>query len=423
MNTDSLVLRFRPQLRADISLPPSKSISARALIVQALAGVSERVENLSDCDDTLAMLRALGEGRREEVVDIGASGTAMRFLTAFFATREGEEHVLTGTPRMLQRPIGPLVDAFRSLGADIDYAGETGFPPLRIRGRRLQGGRVSIAAHVSSQYISALMMVGPILPRGLEIELEGTVASLPYIIMTQRLMEQWGARVERRGASLCVKPGGYQPVATYRIEPDWSAASYWFSLVALSSDANARVWLRGLSLRSIQGDSVCAELFRTLGVDMQETAEGIVLTKNAEPETALRQAWSESVQTFSMGDCPDLAQGLVVAAALCGVPFRMTGLESLKIKETDRIAALISEMRKLGCIVRQEDEGTLSFSPSDYRPSASPPRIDTFDDHRMAMAFAPAAWQFPGLTIMQPQVVTKSYPRFWHDLSCLLQED
>lgn len=421
MNTDTITLRFRPQLQAVVDLPPSKSISARALIIQALASCSDRLHNLSDCDDTRAMLHALGEGRKEMVVDIGASGTAMRFLTAFFATREGEEHLLTGTPRMLQRPIGPLVDAFRALGADITYEGQEGFPPLRIRGRRLEGGRVSIAAHISSQYISALMMAGAIFPKGLEIQLEGVVASRPYIIMTQRLMEQWGVRSELTDHAVKVLPGGYHPVERYSVELDWSAASYWFSLVALSPDVHASVLLRGLSQHSIQGDSVCGRLFSPLGVGVSETEEGILLTKIPDESSSSTTPSPQEPCEFQMSDCPDLAQGLVVAAALLDKPFSMCGLESLKIKETDRMAALISEMAKLGCVLRQQGEGTLTFSPVCHESQAMPlPHISTYDDHRMAMAFAPAAWKFPGLVIEHPGVVTKSYPRFWDDLSCLL---
>lgn len=419
MDTASpMTLRFCPTLRARIALPPSKSISARALIVQAYAGQDGMVAGLSDCDDTRAMRHALAEGRHETTVDIGASGTAMRFLTAFFATREGETHLLTGTPRMLQRPIGPLVDALRALGAEIHYEGTEGYPPLRIVGHNLQGGRVSIAANVSSQYISALMMAGAVMPQGLVIELLGKVASRPYIEMTLQLMQQWGASATMDGNTVSVLPGkGYHRETPYDIEPDWSAASYWYALVALSPDAETSVELPGLSPESIQGDRVCASLFATLGVDTCPTPEGGLRLKKKKDYRR-----PSDIQHYDMADCPDLAQGLVVAAALLGIPFACCGLESLKIKETDRMAALQQELGKLGLHLQAPDDGHLIFTPQNSGEAAGssvPPCIETYDDHRMAMAFAPAAWYCPGLQIAHPEVVSKSYPEFWQHLACL----
>lgn len=413
-----LTLRFRPTLRACIALPPSKSISARALIVQAFAGQEGMIAGLSHCDDTLAMRHALTVGRHETTVDIGASGTAMRFLTAYFATCEGETHILTGTARMLQRPIGPLVDALRTLGAEIHYEGTEGYPPLRIVGHNLQGGRVSIAANVSSQYISALMMAGAVMPQGLTIELLGKTASRPYIEMTLQLMQQWGASATMDGNTVSVLPGkGYHRETPYDIEPDWSAASYWYALVALSPDAEASVELPGLSPESIQGDRVCASLFATLGVDTCPTPEGGLRLKKKKDYRR-----PSVIQHYDMADCPDLAQGLVVAAALLGIPFACCGLESLKIKETDRMAALQQELGKLGLHLQAPDDGHLTFMPTDSEKAAEdmvPPCIETYDDHRMAMAFAPAAWCFPGLQIAHPEVVSKSYPEFWEHLACL----
>lgn len=413
-----LTLRFRPTLRACIALPPSKSISARALIVQAFAGQEGMIAGLSHCDDTLAMRHALTVGRHETTVDIGASGTAMRFLTAYFATCEGETHILTGTARMLQRPIGPLVDALRTLGAEIHYEGAAGYPPLRIVGHSLQGGRVSIAANVSSQYISALMMAGAVMPQGLVIELLGKVASRPYIEMTLQLMRQWGASATMDGNTVSVLPGkGYHRETPYDIEPDWSAASYWYALVALSPDAEASVELPGLSPESIQGDRVCAPLFATLGVDTCPTPEvGLRLKKKKDYRRP------SDIQHYDMADCPDLAQGLVVAAALLDIPFACCGLESLKIKETDRMAALQQELGKLGLHLQAPDDGHLIFTPQNSGEAAGssvPPCIETYDDHRMAMAFAPAAWYCPGLQIAHPEVVSKSYPEFWQHLACL----
>ena len=408
-----MTLHLSPQLPARVVLPTSKSISARALIINALADAPCSLAGLSDCDDTQAVIRALSGSA--ETVDIGAAGTAMRFLTAFYATRDGETHTLTGTSRMKQRPIGILVDALRQLGADIDYTETEGFPPLVIRGRRLRGGHVSIAADVSSQYISALLMVGPTLDEGLVLHLEGEVASRPYILMTLRLMEQFGAETAFDGQTITVRPGGYRRTESFAVEPDWSAASYWFELVALSPDPSARVVLPGLTPQSLQGDSVCAHHFAHLGVATEFTSEGAVLTKTA-------AANSDAVLRIDFVDCPDLAQTFVVTAVLEGRPFCFDGLKSLKIKETDRIAALIAELAKLGITIVETAPGQLSFcGTSACLPTSadSAPAIATYADHRMAMAFAPAAYVCPGLIIEHPEVVSKSYPSFWQDLPSL----
>lgn len=404
-----MTLHLSPQLPSRVVLPTSKSISARALIIRALADAPCMLSGLSDCDDTQAVIRALGSS--DETVDIGAAGTAMRFLTAFYATREGETHLLTGTVRMKQRPIGILVDALRQLGADIEYAEAEGFPPLIIRGRRLKGGVVRIAADVSSQYISALLMLGPTLADGLVLHLEGKVASRPYILMTLRLMEQFGAETAFDGQTITVRPGGYRRTAPFAVEPDWSAASYWFELVALSPDPAARVVLPGLTARSLQGDSVCAQHFVHLGVATTFTSEGAVLTKAPTP--------ADDVLRIDFSDCPDLAQTFVVTAALQGRPFCFDGLESLKIKETDRMAALIAELAKLGITILETAPGQLSYGgDASIAPSAAP-SIATYADHRMAMAFAPAAYAHPGLNIENPEVISKSYPSFWRDLPML----
>lgn len=404
-----MTLRLSPQLPSRVVLPTSKSISARALIIRALADAPCTLSRLSDCDDTQAVIRALGS--TDETVDVGAAGTAMRFLTAFYATREGETHLLTGTARMKQRPIGILVDALRQLGADIEYAEAEGFPPLVIRGRRLKGGVVRIAASISSQYISALLMLGPTLADGLVLHLEGEVASRPYILMTLRLMEQFGASTAFDGQTITVRPGGYRRTAPFAVEPDWSAASYWFELVALSPDPAARVVLPGLTAQSLQGDSVCAQHFARLGVATAFTPEGAVLTKSPTP--------SDGVLRIDFVDCPDLAQTFVVTAALQRRPFCFDGLKSLRIKETDRIAALIAELAKLGITIAETAPGQLSFSGSAGAPPSAAPSIATYADHRMAMAFAPAAYAHPGLTIEHPEVVSKSYPSFWRDLPTL----
>lgn len=409
-------INLSPQLNACVALPTSKSISARALIVNALADSPCLLQGLSDCDDTKAVLSALAA--QPEVVDIGAAGTAMRFLTAFYSTREGEEHLLTGTERMKHRPIGILVDALRQLGADISYAGETGFPPLLIRGRKLQGGAVRIEAGVSSQYISALMMLGPTLAEGLRMELVGEVASRPYILMTLQLMRLFGAEAEFTGQTITVQPGNYSRTQPYAVEPDWSAASYWYELVALSPDPTARVVLPDLSQQSLQGDSICADYFRHLGVHTEFTADGAVLTKS--PAAVNPDATAPLCLDFS--DCPDLAQTFVVTAALLRRSFRFTGLQSLRIKETDRMAALVNELSKLGYTIAASGSSMLCYDsrlPISAPPSAADVSIATYEDHRMAMAFAPAAYLFPGLHIEHPEVVSKSYPAYWQDLPTL----
>lgn len=431
-------LHLNPRLDTCVTLPASKSISARALIVNALAGQSCAVQGLSDCDDTRAMLRALAQ-QDQLVFDIGAAGTAMRFLTAYCATIEGQEHVLTGTERMKHRPIGILVDALRQLGADISYEGEEGFPPLRIRGRRLRGGYVSVKADVSSQYISALLMVGPTLSEGLHLHLEGTIASRPYILMTLQLMRQFGAETQFCGQDVVVRPGGYSRTRPYVVEPDWSAASYWFALVALSPDSAARVVLPHLSAESLQGDSICAHCFEQLGVHTTFTSEGAILEKVNKLAQKVNDLGAEvnSLSTKVNGSalptalqplkldfcaCPDLAQTFVVAAALLGRSFHFTGLQSLHIKETDRIAALKTELAKFNIVVNEVADGDLLYDASVIAsaPSGRPcPSIATYDDHRMAMAFAPAAYRFPGLNIEHPEVVSKSYPAFWDDLPIL----
>lgn len=441
-----MTLHLNPQLPARIALPTSKSISARALIISALADEPCPLVGLSDCDDTVAVTTALS--RNPETVDIGAAGTAMRFLTAYYSTRVGEEHLLTGTERMKHRPIGLLVDALRQLGADIEYAGEEGYPPLRIRGRRLKGGVVSIAADVSSQYITALLMLGPTLAEGLRLELVGNISSRPYILMTLRLMEQFGAETRFEGSTISVSPGHYRRTEPYVVEPDWSAASYWYELVALSPAADAHVLLEGLTAASLQGDSVCADYFAHLGVKTTFAPEGALLEKSGvaveetevmhskadtthiaadtthiaadtihiEAEAGCAVGEPSSMLRLDFTDCPDLAQTFVVTAAVMGCPFRFDGLHSLRIKETDRIAALIAELAKCGIAITETAPGQLSYDGAAPAVPAAAPVIATYADHRMAMAFAPAAYLFPGLTIEHPEVVSKSYPHFWQDL-------
>lgn len=411
-------LNLKSHLPRRVVLPTSKSISARALIINALAAAPCELERLSDCDDTEAMLAAL-DAADDATVDIGAAGTAMRFLTAYFATREGKSCVLTGTERMQERPIRLLVDALQQLGASIEYLGAEGFPPLRIVGRHLEGGRISIAADVSSQFVSALLMMGPTLEQGLELVLKGEVASRPYIDMTINIMRQFSAEIvvatsDAGETVITVAPTGYRREKPFAVEPDWSAASYWYELVALTPDADVEVTLEGLVEDSVQGDSICAHYFEALGVVSEFNAAGVRISRRpASPREPHEQP--EGTLMLDFRHCPDLAQTFVVTASLLGRAFHFSGLKSLRIKETDRIAALTAELLKLGYMVHEQPADHLVYAGEDPLPATST-SIATYADHRMAMAFAPAAYRFPGLSIEHPEVVSKSYPKFWDDL-------
>lgn len=391
-----------------IKLPASKSMSNRALVINALSGGKSSPENLSDCDDTQVVIDAFRDMPR--VIDVKASGTAMRFLTAYLAVCGGE-HVITGTARMKNRPIGPLVDALRYLGADVEYVGREGFPPLRIKGKPLKGGCLEMPGNVSSQYISALLMIGPVLKNGLELKLTGTLASRSYIDLTLCTMQQFGAEAEWSDIdTLAVKPTPYQP-HEYYIESDWSAASYWYEILALSGHRDNTFVLKGLTDGSKQGDSVARYLFSLLSVktvvengDHPHT-DGMRITRHVRTLPKLEYDFINS---------PDLAQTFVVCCAVLDIPFLFTGLSSLQIKETNRIEALKTELRKLGYVIKDLNGSALFWDGEKCEPSLEP--IDTYDDHRMAMAFAPAAIKFPGLRINHPEVVSKSYPHFWDDL-------
>lgn len=397
------------ELNALINLPASKSISNRALTIHALSGGTVLPDNLSDCDDTDVMIKALQN--MPDVIDIKAAGTAMRFTTAYLSVTEGT-HVITGTERMRQRPIGVLVDALRFLGADIEYEGEQGFPPLRITGRQLEGGRIEIRGDISSQYISALLMIGPSLRQGLELRLTGNIISRPYIDLTLCTMRDFGAKAEWVGSdTIRIHPQPYVPTY-YFIENDWSAASYWYEMVALSHDANAEVKLSGLMDGSLQGDSVVKYLFSMLGVKtLFDSRERGVPTTVTLRKTGVRPARLD----YDFINQPDMAQTFVVCCAMLDIPFHFKGLATLKIKETDRIEALKTEMRKLGFVIRDVDGRELIWDGERCEPQPDA-AIDTYEDHRMAMAFAPASLLIPELRINNPHVVSKSYPHFWNDL-------
>lgn len=386
-------------LNGEVRLPASKSISNRVLIINALADSDVPVENLADCDDTNSMLRVLNaNGNR---FDIGHAGTAMRFLTAFLSRIVGCWEI-TGSERMQQRPISVLVDALNRLGARIEYTGKPGCPPLRIHGSLLMGGEIEMPASVSSQYVSALMMIAPYMANGLKIRLTGKIVSRTYIEMTRQIMADFGAKVVFRESEIAIEPCPYTPVA-FRVESDWSAASYFYELLAISGEGEIR--MPGLLQHSTQGDSGQVGVWERLGVTTRFEADGVIISAG-KPKV--------SVLEYDFVEMPDLVQSFAVACCVIGVPFRFTGVETLRIKETDRLKALSDELGKLGYVLKIEGDDVLSWSGECGQ--AGKPEIATYHDHRMAMAFAPAALKHPGMVIVDQEVVTKSFPKYWEEL-------
>ena len=387
--------------KTSVQLPASKSICNRALILNALSYSPYEIQNLSDCDDTDVMVKALNSN--DSHFDVKAAGTAMRFLTASLSKVVGE-WTITGTERMKNRPIRILVDALNAVGAKIEYLEKEGFPPLRIMGSALQGGEISLDGGVSSQYISALLMIAPLMEKGLTLLLQGKVISKPYIHLTLQLMKQYGVESEWVGSTIKVAPQSYRPLP-YTVESDWSAASYWYEMMALSQQAE--IELKGLFKESLQGDAAGAKLFAQLGVATDYKAGGVVLRKNGNVCQKL---------IYDFVNEPDLAQTFVTTCAFMNIPFRFTGLQSLKIKETDRIEALKCELRKLGYVLTDTNGSILEWNGERCEPEAHPV-ITTYEDHRMAMAFAPASLvRKEGIEIAHPEVVSKSYPHFWENL-------
>jgi 3-phosphoshikimate 1-carboxyvinyltransferase len=389
-------------------LPASKSESNRALILRALAG-GGTLENLSDAHDTQLMRQLLAAAPTSQELNAEDAGTVMRFLTAYLAVT-GWQGRLTGTARMQERPIAVLVDALRELGARIEYDGKEGFPPLRFLGFQAldtaEMPTLAVRGDISSQYISALLMIAPVLPQGLMIHVTGSVGSWPYINLTLDLMGRFGADIMVSSSGHCAaRPGGYRP-ASYEVEADWSAASYWYALIALG-EAGSEIVLPGLRPQSRQGDHAIAAIMRDFGVETEFLPSGIRLTRQELPEATGRP--------YDFTHCPDLAQTVVVVAAALGRSIRLTGLQSLRIKETDRIAALQTELAKFGAGL-QPELGGKSFMVVSENFQVNGQSVATYHDHRMAMAFAPLLMLGP-LSIEAPEVVRKSYPRFWQELA------
>ena len=399
----TLQLTAPQQANGTISLTTSKSISNRALMIAALCGGEPQVLHPALCDDTAVMVDALA--RQEGDINVGAAGTAMRFLTAYFATREGMTVTLDGVERMRHRPIGPLVDALRSLGAHIEYLGQEGFPPLQITGSAMHGGNITMAGDVSSQFISAVMMILPAIGGG-SIQLTGNIVSAPYIHMTAAVMRSMGATVDFTGNTIAVD-NGYKGNDIV-VEADWSAAAPWYALAALLPQSS--ITLQGLTADSIQGDARLVNLGSRLGIASRFDAHGVTLDTSRFIDCCCSNF-------ADMAATPDLVPSWAVLMCLLERSFRMTGVRTLRLKESDRIEALRQELLKLGYVLKIEGEDAISWYGERVAVTTQPPVIDSHGDHRMAMAFAPAAVRFPGLIIRDADVVSKSYPAYWRHLT------
>ena len=398
------------ELNGEVNLPSSKSISNRLLILRSLCDKQFEITNISSANDTLLMESLLKkiedhkDTNSEEPLGLDAknAGTVYRFLTAYLSVNSGK-YIFTGDERMKQRPVGELVNALNKLGADIEYLEKKGYPPLKISGNTLKGGEAEIDASVSSQFISALLMIAPLMKQPLNLHLKGNINSAPYIQMTINLMQAMGVDVEWRKRSIYVNAGSYV-AKDIIVEPDWSSASYWYLMAAFSDEVD--LLLKGLTADSLQGDSVVAEIFEKSGVRSQYSEEGVRLTKQGDK--------TENFE-FDFTACPDLAQTVAVCCAGLNIPATLSGLKSLKIKEADRLAALKNELGKLGYNVTKKNN-ELIIQPLVEKIQLQSMPINTYSDHRMAMAFAPLAILRAGIIIDDPEVVKKSYPSFWDDL-------
>ena len=391
------------KINSEIQISGSKSESNRLLILQKLFSNLE-IDNLSDSDDSEHMQEALAS--TNNTIDIGHAGTAMRFLTSYFAIQDNREVILTGSERMQNRPIRILVEALRSLGASINYVSKEGYPPLQIKGTTLKTNEVAIQGDVSSQYISSLLLIGASLPQGLEIELLGEVTSIPYIEMTLALLNQVGIKTTFENNRILVFPYSKQKEKVIVVESDWSSASYYYSIIALA-EVGSEIQLSSYNKESLQGDSCLAEIYEHFGVITNCKKNSIILQK-------VEQHSDESLD-LDLRNAPDIAQTIAVTCFALGVPCNLTGLHTLKIKETDRLVALENELSKFGAEISITDKSLHLNESSDFNSGVS---VETYNDHRMAMAFAPLAMKVP-LSILDANVVTKSYKSFWEDLQSL----
>jgi len=392
-----------------LQITGSKSETNRLLLLQALYP-NLILENTSNSDDSEVMLKTLQNSelgtRNSELIDVHHAGTAMRFLTAFFANQDGEEFVLTGSSRMKERPIKILVEALKQLGAEITYEENEGFPPIRIKGKKLTQNKVSIPANVSSQYISALLLIAPKLEKGLELTLEGEITSIPYIKMTLALLNEIGVETSFIGNKITVFHAEFVSASRLTVESDWSSASYWYSIVALS-DIGYQVILSSYKKNSLQGDSALVNIYQDFGVETTFNKDNsITISKERIHNSQL------TTHNSQLNNSPDIAQTIAVTCFGLGMGCDLYGLHTLKIKETDRLEALKTELTKLGAVVVVTNESLHLKPPTHINENIV---INTYQDHRMAMAFAPLALRVP-IRINEAEVVSKSYPDFWEDL-------
>ena len=397
------------KLECDIRLPASKSESNRALMVAAYGGFSPDFQNLSDSEDTLVLKKALEEiraGRAWQTIDVGDCGTAARFLLVFLACRDGQ-WLLSGSERLRQRPMAPLVEALQQLGANVQYVERQGVLPLRIQGKTLSGGAVALDASRSSQFASALLLAAPMWAQGLRLELLGQLNSLPYIDMTLAVMRHFGASAQRLGRTILVEPKPYREQG-FVVASDWSAASYWFEMAALSEECHIR--LLGLSTTSLQGDSIVAKWMQELGVASEETDKALVLRK---------MPFEKHPLSFDFTSCPDLFPAVAATCAGLQIEAVFTGIANLSVKESDRVEAMRLELARIGTALRQDGEDVLILKPSDMLPffdKTHPLSFKSHGDHRVVMALAPLALRIGALAFDHPQVVAKSYPNYWKDV-------
>lgn len=391
-----------------INLPGSKSISNRILIIKALSGLDFLIQNLSDSDDAKHLKEAIGNYSTYSIINVGHAGTDMRFLTAFLSIKNGD-YELTGSERLQQRPIKDLVDVLKTLGADIYYKNSKGFPPLQINGKQLQGGAVEISGKISSQFITALLLVAPYFTKGLELTIKDELVSKPYVHMTIELMKEFGASVIWKDNKIIVEPLPY----TYHkkefiVESDWSAASYYYSMVALSK-IGTQLSIKGLFENSLQADDVCSNIYKNFGVKTTFNDNEIVISKNSKANTSLLE--------LDFIECPDITQTIVCSCIGLNVPFKFTGLQTLKVKETDRITALQNELQKIGCAIEITDTSIQwTATKSEAIDNLS---VATYNDHRMAMSFAPLCLLVDNVIVENAEVVSKSYPMFWEHLKSI----
>lgn len=401
------------KIEGEITLTASKSESNRALLIRALCQEKFEIDNLALAQDTTTLDTLLKLSATQHgfalTHDVGAAGTTMRFLSAFFATKMGT-HILTGSERMKKRPIGILVNALRDLGASIEYMEEEGFPPLKIHGSVLKGGKIEMDGNVSSQFVSALLLIAPELQNGLVIKFKGHLTSRPYINMTLKMMEEFGVYGQWHDNSISVSHQNYHIKRDvgymYKVEGDWSSASYWYAIAALSETTNLTI--KGLKNTSLQGDAIVAAIFTFFGVKTEYISDGIRITK---------QKVNDEHFGFDFSDCPDLAQTVAVVVAALKIPSLFNGLHTLRIKETDRVQALKIELKKIGVQVEILNDNSIKINNESL--VNNPLSIETYEDHRMAMAFACLSLKHDSVLIESPEVVKKSYPNFWKDLKHL----